>query len=64
MKLKCIKNVVMLQTAEVAFKAGEYYDFHMNDSGEILRATDKGIHMFRNAGPDAWYVYFEAEPIS
>lgn len=64
MKLKCIKDVVMMRTAEVAFKAGEYYDFHMNASGEILRTTDNGIHMFRNAGPDAWYVYFEAESAS
>ena len=63
MKFKCIKDVVMLETGKVAFKAGEDYEFTMNASGEISRPTEKGFHYFRNAGPDAWFVYFKAEDV-
>lgn len=57
-KLKCHTSVVM-NTGEVAFKAGEEYWFHMNASGEISRTTDKGVHMFRASGVDGWTNYFE-----
>lgn len=61
MQLKCIRDVVMNKTYEVAFKAGEYYEFHINAHGEISRTTDKDIHMFRASGVDGWPTYFVHE---
>lgn len=58
-KLKCIRDVIMIPTGEVAFKAGEEYGFHMNSKGEISRTTDNCVHMFRASGVDALTVYFE-----
>lgn len=64
MKFLCTKDVVMIQTGKVAFKAGETYDFTMNASGEISRPTENGFHYFRVYGPDAWMNYFKAEDVS
>lgn len=60
-KLKCHKDVVMTPTGEVAFKAGEVYDFSMNLHGEITYMTDKRVHMFRATGDEAWTNFFEYE---
>lgn len=59
MKLLCVKDVVMLRSGDIAFKAGEEYEFSMNASGEISRPMHNGIHMFRALGPEAWTVYFK-----
>lgn len=61
MKLKCIRDVVMSPSGEVAFKAGEEYEFGINSSGELYRFTNNNntMHMFRAHGPDAWSVYFK-----
>jgi hypothetical protein len=61
MKFLCHRDVVMLQTGKVAFKAGEQYDFEMNASGEIFQPTENGFHYFRTCGPDAWVNYFKVE---
>lgn len=65
MKFQCIKDVVMTD-GEVAFKAGEMYEFGMNADGELYRFTNNNntMHMFRAGGSDAWTVYFKAEDVS
>ncbi len=62
MKLKCIRDVVMIPDGDIAFKAGEYYEFHLKANGEISRYTEAGgVHYFRAVGPDAWTNYFVKE---
>ena len=60
-KLKCIRDVIMTPTGEVAFKAGQEYDFNMNAHGEISQKAEMGVHMFRVSGPEAWVNYFKFE---
>lgn len=61
MKLLCIKDVVMLQTGEIAFKAGEDYEFTMSPNGEISRPIANGFHYFLTYGPNKWTNHFVHE---
>lgn len=57
-KLKCHTDVVM-NTGEVAFKAGEEYWFSMKANGNIERFADNCLHKFMAYGPEKWTEYFE-----
>lgn len=61
MKLLCISDVIMTKDACVAFKAGEYYDFHMMSNGNIQRFSGNCLHKFMCSGPDKWTNYFKYE---
>lgn len=59
-KLKCHTDVVM-NTGEVAFKAGEEYWFTLKPSGNIERFADNCLHKFMCYGSHAWVNYFVKE---
>lgn len=58
-KLKCYKDVVMIPSGEVAFKAGEEYSFHMKSNGDIQQFKNNTVHIFYSVGEQAWTNYFE-----
>lgn len=58
--LKCTDDVVM-RDGEIAFKAGERYDFHMSANGDIQRFTDNAVHIFTASGMDGWINWFVYE---
>lgn len=59
-KLKCHTSVVM-NTGEVAFKAGEEYEFHLKSNGNIERFADNCLHKFMCYGPSKWVNFFVKE---
>jgi len=59
-KLKCHTSVVM-NTGEVAFKAGEEYWFTLKANGNIERWTGNSLHKFMCYGPSKWVNYFVKE---
>ena len=59
-KLKCHTSVVM-NTGEVAFKAGEEYEFHIKSNGNIERFADNCLHKFMCYGPSKWSNFFVKE---
>lgn len=58
-RLKCIKDVIMHPTGEVAFKAGQEYGFHMKSNGDIQQFKNNTVHIFYSVGQQAWTNYFE-----
>jgi hypothetical protein len=60
-KLTCIRDVVMSQSGDIAFKAGEEYCFHLKADGDIERFADNCLHKFMCYGPDSWTNYFVRE---
>lgn len=56
MKLLCTKDLVMLVSQEVRFKAGESYEWMMHADGSVSRVTQKGVHLLRS---DVWVDYFQ-----
>lgn len=56
MKLLCTKDLVMLVSQEVQFKAGESYEWMMHADGSVSRVTERGVHLLRS---DVWPIYFQ-----
>jgi hypothetical protein len=58
-KLKCIKDVIMVATGEVAFKARQEYGFNIKSNGDIQQFKNNTVHIFYSVGQQAWTNYFE-----
>lgn len=57
--LKCIEDVVMVPSGEVAFECGKSYDFHLKSNGDIQRFSNNTVHIFYCVGQQAWTNYFK-----